>query len=319
MSKRKYFDVVMTRLPSAKGEFVELEDENERGVGKPRAEWIARPHGLWALRIYLPEVEENEPDKALKELVAAENRGWQRAHDPRSCGHPRACYLDENWPESEKNYDPVTRTSDPPSKYRCIMCVAEARIEELERRAKLSKGSLSCGGCGGPHAFDTSIPSAVWNRVIRAKGLSEYLCMSCIVREFVKVGRSFTAELSGSGFSGVPIEIRVRGEVAQDASVVSDENNRLRVDAFDRRKEVGRLQAEVKHLTETHSDGCEEALLEVQAERDKAEAKITRLRAALENLQQWVNPMAHMGAPLRRQQARRADRFITEALHEEKA
>ncbi len=48
----KYLDVVMTRLPGPESDFIELEDENCRGVGKPH-EWVHRADGHYALRIYL--------------------------------------------------------------------------------------------------------------------------------------------------------------------------------------------------------------------------------------------------------------------------
>ncbi len=73
---------------------------------------------------------------------AARSEGWQEAHDPRpECGHPRACYLDKNWPESEKNYDPATKTGDPPMVYRCIMCESEER----ERRYREALERLQSG------------------------------------------------------------------------------------------------------------------------------------------------------------------------------
>jgi hypothetical protein len=60
--------------------------------------------------------------------VCHKDSGWQLAHDPAKCGHPRACWLDRNYPASESNYDPATHSSDPPMDYRCIMCEAEARL-----------------------------------------------------------------------------------------------------------------------------------------------------------------------------------------------
>lgn len=57
------------------------------------------------------------------------DEGWQVAHDPASCGHPRACWQDRNYPESERNYDPETRTSNPPIDYRCLMCEQKQRAE----------------------------------------------------------------------------------------------------------------------------------------------------------------------------------------------
>ena len=92
-------------------------------------------------------------------------------------------------------------------------------------------GSFSCGGCGGPHRYDTSVPSAVWNEVIRARGLDEGLCTNCILEEFARLGRSFTAELYGSevGLSGVAVEFRINAREAQDAALIQTENNALRV------------------------------------------------------------------------------------------
>ena len=86
-----------------------------------------------------------------------------------------------------------------------------------------------CGGCGGPHPFDTVVPSVVWNSVIRAQGLSDYLCATCIIKAFVVKGDSFTAELWGDDLPpGVTIEIRVGGRIADDAAKISAENTKLR-------------------------------------------------------------------------------------------
>lgn len=85
-----------------------------------------------------------------------------------------------------------------------------------------------CGGCGGPHRFDTSVPSVLWNRVIREQGLSEYLCTACIVREFAKAGVSFTATLWGDGVDGIPIAVEVNGGIATAAHELDEENSHLR-------------------------------------------------------------------------------------------
>jgi hypothetical protein len=66
-----------------------------------------------------------------------------------------------------------------------------------------------CMGCGGPHPFDTSVPSPLWNRVIRDGGLQDYLCTTCIVQAFVAAGVSFEATLWGGAFDGHSIEVRV--------------------------------------------------------------------------------------------------------------
>ncbi len=94
------------------------------------------------------------------------------------------------------------------------------RLNELEQLAPFieairSAGSAQaerppCSGCGGPHPFDTTVPSVRWNAVIRKAGLPEYLCLTCIVSAFVKAGESFTAELIGGEHNFEPIEIRTR-------------------------------------------------------------------------------------------------------------
>lgn len=72
----------------------------------------------------------------------------------------------------------------------------------------MDAGSESkCGGCGGPYLFDTSVPSALWNKVVRARGGSEYLCVACVVRRFAEARESFTAELWGSGLDGLTMTV----------------------------------------------------------------------------------------------------------------
>jgi len=78
-----------------------------------------------------------------------------------------------------------------------------------------------CARCGGPHPFDTSVPSVRWNAVIRANGWADYLCLACIVEAFACIpegGTSFTAELFGGPFTGLPIEVRMHGVVSADAA-----------------------------------------------------------------------------------------------------
>lgn len=71
-----------------------------------------------------------------------------------------------------------------------------------------------CQGCGGPHRFDTSVPSPLWNTTIRAAGLPDFLCLNCIVAAFVRANApGFTAELYGDPVNrpdGFPmIEVRI--------------------------------------------------------------------------------------------------------------
>ena len=85
-----------------------------------------------------------------------------------------------------------------------------------------------CDLCGGPHPFDTVVPSAVWNRVVRAQKLPDYLCLTCIVRTFVSAGESFTAELIGAAIVSTALEIRIDSRDAKDTVLVSEENTALR-------------------------------------------------------------------------------------------
>ena len=49
----KYLDVLLARGPGPSSDFIELEDDERRGVGSPRAEWIDRDDGYTVLRIHL--------------------------------------------------------------------------------------------------------------------------------------------------------------------------------------------------------------------------------------------------------------------------
>jgi hypothetical protein len=121
---------------------------------------------------------------------------------------------------------------------RASLAEKEQRIIELERRLRIPFGKLPCAQCGGPHDFDTSLPSVVWNKVIRAKGLPEYLCTTCIVREFVRAGEGFTATLWGEGFHGVPIEVSINNQNAKDAALIQEENNDYRVRIAEKAQEA---------------------------------------------------------------------------------
>lgn len=98
----EYVYVVMTRLPHADGEFVELEDEQGRGVGSNRGiEWVERPDGLVALRI--PIGGEGLLRSIIDEAFERErehDKYHLRSHDP-FC--PNGC----TWLE---NYDRLVRS-----------------------------------------------------------------------------------------------------------------------------------------------------------------------------------------------------------------
>ena len=84
-----------------------------------------------------------------------------------------------------------------------------------------------CTLCGGPHPFDTTIPAIIWNSVVRAAGLPEYLCLSCIITAFAEKKISFTAVLGIRG-NAIPVEISIDSRSSQDAAIISNENTQLR-------------------------------------------------------------------------------------------
>lgn len=71
------------------------------------------------------------------------------------------------------------------------------------------EGNPPCSHCGGPHPFDTVVPSALWNQVIRGGQLPDYLCLTCIVQAFTNAGLSLPCELWGAGFDGVSLFVLI--------------------------------------------------------------------------------------------------------------
>lgn len=163
----------------------------------------------------------------------------------------------------------------------------KAEAEALRARVADRPTSLPCGGCGGPHRYDTSVPSVLWNAVIRAKGLSEFLCASCILEQFVLAGSSFTAELWGDGLpTGQPIEVRVGGQVAEAAAKIGEENTALRARLSEAEAEKGALRRawdavadefpgpQEGWVTDTAASLMLKAVRAIKAERDALSAEI---------------------------------------------
>lgn len=96
----------------------------------------------------------------------------------------------------------------------------------------------TCQGCGGPHSFDTSVPSVLWNAVVRKNGWADFLCIACIIKAFAAADQSFTATLWGREFNGLAIEVRINGQDARDVALIHEENNTLR-------RELERLQNQI--------------------------------------------------------------------------
>lgn len=157
----------------------------------------------------------------------------------------------------------------------------EQRVIEVENRLRTPSGNFPCLQCGGPHDFDTSVPSAVWNATIRAKKLPEYLCLTCIVREFVREGKGFTAQLWNEEFNGVPIEIVVNGQNANDAAEISDENTAYRVRI--RELETTAIEAAKEIIQLAQADALTEAKVTGQAEMKAA--LITKIEKLLTHAQ----------------------------------
>lgn len=146
------------------------------------------------------------------------------------------------------------------------------RVANLLAEASIGQNP-ACSRCGGPHPFDTTVPSVVWNATIRARGLEEYLCLTCIVTAFACFGESFTAELNGGPFQGgLPIEVRIRDCVATDAARISEENTALRFQIASLAEARDGLQAQNEILVMDASDS--------NACCEQAEAKLSALTAA---------------------------------------
>lgn len=125
---------------------------------------------------------------------------------------------------------------------------------EPSGKVEAVKGKPRCAKCGGPHPFDTSVPSVRWNVVIRESGLPDFLCFTCILRAFASAGESFTATLWGNVFNGLPIEVRVHGQNAKDATRISEENTALR--------------ARIRELESADSEAGKEPALAVAGTKD---------------------------------------------------
>lgn len=127
----------------------------------------------------------------------------------------------------------------------------------VETSQSLPQGAPSvnpaCVGCGGPHPFDTTVPSPLWNRVVRAGDHPDYLCATCVLGVFALAGESFTAELWGAGFNGVPIEVRVASADARAAADLGSENTRLRAALTEHVQEIEQLHAELTDIVRTHA------------------------------------------------------------------
>jgi hypothetical protein len=111
-----------------------------------------------------------------------------------------------------------------------------AELRRVPGRKRRVRRASVCAGCGGPHPFDTSVPSPLWNRVVRPRlarrGCPEFLCLTCITAEFVRAGVSFSARLWGTyrgrWLRGQVVEVRIGGRASTAYAKVQEENNRLR-------------------------------------------------------------------------------------------
>ena len=72
-------------------------------------------------------------------------------------------------------------------------------VADTQLMVLLPPGGNQCQRCLGPHAYDVSVPSHLWNEVVRAGAQPDYLCASCVLAVFAMAGRDFTAHLWGLG------------------------------------------------------------------------------------------------------------------------
>lgn len=156
----------------------------------------------------------------------------------------------------------------------------------------MSEANPPCVKCGGPHPFDTSLPSVMWNRVIRKQGheLPDYLCATCILDAFAKARQSFTARLWGEGFHGLRIEVQIESRAALDAAAIQDENNGLRYSLGFLTGQLEKVRAELVlarsagtrdlnlRLGEANRNLCKR-VEELEAERDAALSEVLRQAA----------------------------------------
>lgn len=113
-----------------------------------------------------------------------------------------------------------------------------------------------CGICGGPCLFDTVIPSPVWNQVIRANELPEYLCAACIIQQFAKRDVSFACELWGAEFNGLTLAVHVNNRRARYGKLLSDANTDLR-------RRLSEAERACERLRKERDMACESILREV--------------------------------------------------------
>ena len=119
------------------------------------------------------------------------------------------------------------------------LCIGDAvfypdQVADIEAIIKSNctpagEGGSRCDNCGGEYRFDTSIPSPVWNEVVRAKGGSEFLCIQCVVLAFVQAGRAVRATLWGDneGVTETEIFIRPKGTDESHAECHAQEERLL--------------------------------------------------------------------------------------------
>ncbi len=92
-----------------------------------------------------------------------------------------------------------------------VGCVCP-RCEQLRAILKQVAGApvgAQCNLCGAVPRFDTVVPDAAWNEVVRDAGLPEFLCAACVLHVFALRGESFTCELWGRDFHGLSVSIQV--------------------------------------------------------------------------------------------------------------
>lgn len=165
-----------------------------------------------------------------------------------------------------------------------------------------------CQDCGGPHPFDTTIPSPLWNRVIRSAGLGDYLCITCIVKAFALAGEGFTATLWSDDFNGTPVTFQPDPpSVEAEEGLVGELRDALAHDGeewwLNHKQLARRAAAEIERVRESYAGLCDvEANL--REEKELFEAAHAGAARRAEQAEARANEYEKKGVRLLQQLAR---------------
>lgn len=110
----------------------------------------------------------------------------------------------------------------------CNHCIKA--LDDNERQQIVGRDSLPCSMCNQPVVFEFTVASDIWNRIVRAKGIDEYLCLWCFARlagdERIPVGVNVHAGKVFSQWCVDDVPGTYPGDVTRKQLL--DDNERLR-------------------------------------------------------------------------------------------